>query len=379
MEWGVMAGAPRAVSGGAVYDHTAPRGGGGFPGHPPLRPGRLFVHTGAGSDGEPEPKRQTTDSDWVTYFDDFDAAQAAAQASAPAPDPASAPDRVFSLESITKQLPSLVKQGKEGKKGNIFAPNTKKKRDEIEEERRKGRDLQTRLLDELNRQFEYLVSNQLYLKDMTLARLHEDPTGTGLAWYFGIIHDNPVYYRAFETNTDNLDPTTGQYANPAIQTVYAFAITAMLISKNTKPLERHASYVAGEGTSPYQAIIRYAIEKDSPSSLLKKAIAAVFTKEHLFKDLKKQEKELEQIGMLEYLNRGKLDRVESVDPTLIAGAGAAGPGFPSAPAQVPFLADVVALEDDYVNQMPAPDPEGLLPFKFPPESQDGIVWPDEFL
>ena len=62
MEWGGMAGAPRAVSGGAVYDHTDPRGllSSGCGAAPP--PGRLFVHTAAGSDGEPESKKPRIDN-----------------------------------------------------------------------------------------------------------------------------------------------------------------------------------------------------------------------------------------------------------------------------------------------------------------------------
>lgn len=268
-----MAGPPRAGSGGAVYDHTAPRGGGGFPGHPPLRPGRLFVHTAAGSDGGPEHKRQKTDNpepEPEPYFDDlldFDfsagagaGAGSAAAAAPAAPDPAERlkphPELYeTTLEDIKEQLPRMITNKK---KGNIFSG-------------KKGNALKAKLLDELYQVFEHFVSDQRYLEDMTLARLR----GT-MEWDLTSIQPNPVYYRAFEkeSNISSVN-SLGQYANPAIQTVYAFAITAMLISKNSTPLERHAKYVARTGVAPYQNMRNYA--ESSPSNLLKRAILATFS------------------------------------------------------------------------------------------------------
>ncbi len=225
---------------------------------------------------------------------------------------------------------------RKGNKGNIFAGN--------------GKELKLDLLDELNRQFEYLVSNNLYLEDMTLARLRENPIGT-MTWDFE--GTNPVYYRVFEKKTNISSVSSrGQYENSAIQTVYAFAITAMLISSNNTPLKRHARYVAGIKSNPYEPIRSYA-RLDTPvasagsgPTLLQRAAYAVFSKENISGEWNKLvKKELSDAKLLIYLNIGEVNRGELVYRTDATGAGtgAAGPGFslpsrdagPAAPAPTP--------------------------------------------
>ena len=187
-------------------------------------------------------------------------------------------------------------------------------------EKERATNIKIKLLDELNSRFTFLVEKSIYLQTMTLANLQkkEESGLVTLEWNFDNEPLPSVYYRAFEKKPDTLNPTTGQYANPAIQTVYAFGITAMLISSNSTMLERHASYVAEEGADPFQNMLNYA--KKGPPSLLKKAIPAVFSKNQRKKFNKIIEnEELSGTKLLTYLEKGELNRAD---------AGAAGQGFP---------------------------------------------------
>ncbi len=161
---------------------------------------------------------------------------------------------------------------------------------------------------------------------MTLANLVEkEESGlvTSFEWNFDNKPLPSVYYCAFEEKPVFLDTLTGQYANAAIQTVYAFGITAMLIKTNSTPLERHARYVARIGPpTPYQQLREYAKTREDDRTLLQTAILAMFSSNKL----KKRGiimNELRATGLLPYFNNGEDDPAGAG-----AGAGAAGPGFP---------------------------------------------------